>query len=69
VDGYLSLFLRGTMAYCEKCGSLVESNLDGQGKQRDSSKYYFRCTSEACPGRTGVAVVRKKPEEENKGGK
>jgi len=57
------------MAYCEKCGSLVESNLDGQGKQRDSSKYYFRCTSEACPGRTGVAVVRKKPEEENKGGK
>jgi len=39
-----------------------------QGKQRDSSKYYFRCTSEACPGRTGVAVVRKKPVED-KGGK
>jgi hypothetical protein len=57
------------MAYCEKCGSPVESNLDDKGKHRDSSKYYFRCTGKDCAGRTGVAVVREKPETENKGGK
>jgi len=50
------------MTYCEKCGSPVESNLDDKGKHKDSSKYYFRCMSDKCPGRTGVAVVRKKVE-------
>lgn len=55
------------MSYCEKCGSPTECNLDEKGKQKESSKYYFRCTSTDCAGRTGVAIVRVKPVE-NKGG-
>lgn len=51
------------MACCEKCGSPAEHN------NAKTSDYYFRCTSKVCPGRSGVAIVREKPEEENKGGK
>lgn len=51
------------MSYCEKCGSLAEHNTS------KASDYYMRCTSKTCLGRSGVAVVREKPEEENKGGK